>query len=173
MSSKTRANKGMVWVLCGLHLVNFPHNTVSKNQQLWKRGRLILCSWLLHCVKLLVRADIISLQEKEKTKCPGAQFYSRVSLKFQVPLPVLENVLWSKIRFLLLPWPLRLPVEKLEIGKLRLTSKGGCRNRDFFVWTSVSRCISLLFRCRFIICCLKLSFRLSLFSFYIYCSLIV
>ena len=68
----------------------------------------------------------------EKRKCPGAQLNCRVSLKFRALLPVLENLLWSKIRLSLLPWHLSLPVEKLgevgEIGKLRLSSKDGCRN---------------------------------------------
>ena len=36
-------------------------------------------------------------------KCPGAKLNCRISLKFQIPLPVPENVLWSKNPLSLLP----------------------------------------------------------------------
>ena len=48
VSSKIRANNGMLWALCGRHLVNLPHNTVSVYHHVWKRGRLIMCPFLLH-----------------------------------------------------------------------------------------------------------------------------
>ena len=116
-----RANNGMLWVLCGHHLVKLPHKTVSAYQQLWKRGSLNICPLLLRHVKLLIRADIILLQEKEKSNCPGDQLSCRVRLKFQVPLPLVRNVLRTKISLSLLLWHLRFPVENLgqvgEIGK--------------------------------------------------------
>ena len=137
----------MLWVLCGCHLVDLPCNTVSANQQWCKKGRLIMCPLLLHLVWLLVRADIIPHWENEKIKCPEAQLKSRVSLNFPIPLPILENVLWSKIRLLLLLWHLSLLVEKLgEVGEIRKAApvfQKGCHNWDCSVWTSVNCCMSL------------------------------
>ena len=57
-------------------------------------GKLIMYSLFLHPIRLLVQAVLIPFQEIEKRKCPRAQLNYRDSLKFQISLPVHENVQW-------------------------------------------------------------------------------
>ena len=122
----------MLWVLCGHHLGNRLPNIMSGFQQSCNRCKLIMWPLLVRPLRLLDIVVIFLLQEREKRKCLGIQSSCRVSLRFQVPLPVPKNALWSMIPVLLLPWHLSVPKEKHRkvgaIEKLRQSFKEECHN---------------------------------------------
>ena len=141
VSSKIPANNDMLWVPCGRHPVILHHNTVSAYQHLWLGGKLIMCPLFAPFCKINGPSHHHASPGKGK-KHHGDQLNCRVSLKFQVLLPILENLLRSTIAILLLLWHLSLPQEKRwkegEIGKLHLSFKGEGRNCNSFVWASVT-----------------------------------
>ena len=89
VSLRIPLNSGILWVLCGRHLVNPLHSMVSAFQLLWKRGKLTMCPLFFRHVKLLDIVVIFLLQEKGKRKCLGVQSIYRVN--FEVPSPSVSS----------------------------------------------------------------------------------